>query len=264
MGGTDFVLGEMLFLSLGIAAFVAGLLDAIVGGGGLIQVPALFAALPAAMPSTLFATNKLSSVFGTAIAAKTYWKKYPVDWSLVLPASGAALIFAFVGAWAITIFPADIFRKLLPFILALVAVYVFRRKDFGGNFAPTTNGKNKVWLAILIGSVMGLYDGFFGPGTGSFLIFLFIRAFGLDFLRASSAAKIVNVACNIAALAWFIPTGQALWLLGGLMAVCNMLGSFLGAKLALREGAGFVRKIFLLVVMVLIAKTAWDAFGPSH
>lgn len=249
-----------LYLSLGGAGFLAGLLDAIVGGGGLIQVPALFSAFPAAMPSTLFGTNKLSGILGTGIAARTYLKKYPVDWALVLPASLSALVFAFIGAWAITIFPPDVFRKLLPFILLLVALYVFRREDFGGEYAPTRAGLKKLVLAFAIGAAIGLYDGFFGPGTGSFLIFLFIRGFGLDFLRASAAAKIVNVACNLAALAWFIPTSEPLWMLAGLMGVCNIAGSVIGARLALKEGTGFVRRVFLLVVVVLIVKTGWDAF----
>lgn len=249
-----------LYLSLGLAGFLAGLLDAVVGGGGLIQVPALFSAMPTAIPATLFGTNKLSSICGTAIAARTYAKKYPVDWQLVLPASVAALFFAFIGAWAVSVVPPDVFRKLLPFILLLVAIYVFRRKDFGGEYAPTLQGRQKLLLALMVGGVIGLYDGFFGPGTGSFLIFLFIRGFGLDFLRASAAAKIVNVACNFAALAWFIPTSDPLWLLGGLMAICNIAGSVLGARLALKEGSAFVRRIFLLVVMALILKTGWDAF----
>ncbi len=252
-----------LYLFLAGAALLAGLLDAIVGGGGLIQVPALFSAFPTALPSTLFGTNKLSGVFGTALAARTYSKAYPVDWLLVLPASAAALVFGALGAWAITMFPPDLFRRLLPFILMAVAIYVFRRKDFGGQFAPTCAGTKKTVLALAIGAAIGLYDGFFGPGTGSFLIFLFIRMFGLDFLRASAAAKIVNVVCNLAALAWFIPTTEPLWLLAGVMAVCNMAGSLLGARLALREGAGFVRRVFLVLVLALIAKTGWDAFGPG-
>lgn len=248
------------YLPLAAAAFVAGLLDAIVGGGGLIQVPALFSLLPSAAPATLFATNKFSGIFGTAIAARSYCKTIPIDWALVLPASLSALIFAFVGAWVITIFPPDVFRKLLPFILLFTALYVFRRKDFGGEYAPTRHGTRKVLLALLLGATMGLYDGFFGPGTGSFLIFAFIRGFGLDFLRASASAKVVNVACNAAALAWFIPNSEPLWVLGCLMAVCNMAGSVLGTRLALKEGAGFVRHAFLLVVMALILKTGWDAF----
>jgi uncharacterized membrane protein YfcA len=252
-----------IYLPLAAAALLAGLLDAIVGGGGLIQVPALFSALPSAMPSTLFATNKLSGVFGTAIAARAYGKHLSIDWALVLPASLAASVSAFAGAWAITIFPPETFRKLLPFILLLVVLYVFRRKNFGCECAPTRQGSRKLVLALALGAVMGFYDGFFGPGTGSFLIFGFIRGFGLDFLRASAAAKVVNVACNIAALAWFVPTSQPLWLLGAVMAVCNMAGSVLGARLALKEGAAFVRKTFLLVVMGLILKTAWDAFGRA-
>lgn len=250
-----------VYLSLSAAAFFAGLLDAIVGGGGLIQVPALFSALPSALPATLFATNKFSGIFGTAIAARTYWKKYPVDWGVVLPASAAAFVFAMAGAWAISIFPPDVFRKLLPVMLLLVAGYVFRHKEFGAEYMPTRQGRHKVLLGFGVGAAMGLYDGFFGPGTGSFLIFLFIRGFGLDFLRASAAAKIVNVVCNFAALAWFVPTSQPLWVIGGLMAACNILGSTLGARLALKQGTHFVRRIFLLVVFALILKTGWDAFG---
>ncbi len=116
-------------------------------------------------------------------------------------------------------------------------------------------------MALGVGGIIGAYDGFFGPGTGSFLVFLFVHLFGHDFLRASAAAKIVNVVCNFAALAWFVPAGQPMWLLGGVMAGCNVVGSVLGVRLAVRHGAGFVRGLFLLVVSVLIVKTSWDAFG---
>lgn len=252
---------ELLF-SLGLAALLAGLLDAVVGGGGLIQVPALFSALPNAHPATLFGTNKVASLCGTAFAARTYWQRFALDWGLVLPASLAALVFAFGGAWSLTLFPPELFRQLLPAVLLLVAIYVFRHKEFGGHYAPTRQGHRKWIAAAAVGASIGFYDGFFGPGTGSFLIFLFIRGFGLDFLRASAAAKIVNVACNLAALAWFIPTHPPIWLLAAVMAVCNIAGSIVGARLAIREGAAFVRKIFLLVVMLLIAKTGWDAYGP--
>jgi hypothetical protein len=256
-------MNEFTLMLLVGSAFLAGLLDAMVGGGGLVLVPALFSALPAATSATLFGTNKLSGIFGTVMAARAYAEKYPVDWALVLPASFAALIFAFIGAWAITNFPPALVRQLLPFMLLLVAIYVFRRKNFGIVYEPIVRGRQKIFFAIVVGGAMGFYDGFFGPGTGSFLIFLFVHYFGLDFLRASAAAKIVNVACNLSALAWFIPSGKPLWLLAGVMAVSNIAGSALGARLALREGAGFVRRIFLWVVLVLIVKTAWDAFGPG-
>jgi len=250
-----------LLFSLGLAALLAGLLDAVVGGGGLIQIPALFSALPNAHPATLFGTNKVASLCGTAFAARTYWQRFAIDWGLVLPASLAALVFAFIGARALSLFPPELFRQLLPVVLLLVAIYVFRRKDFGGSYAPTRQGRRKWLAAAVVGVAIGFYDGFFGPGTGSFLIFLFVRSFGLDFLRASAAAKIVNVACNFAALAWFIPTHPPLWQLALVMAVSNIVGSIIGARLAIREGAGFVRKVFLLVVLMLIAKTGWDAYG---
>ncbi len=250
-----------LYLPLAFAAIFAGLVDAVVGGGGLIQVPALFAVLPQAAPASLLGTNKLAGICGTAMAARSYWQRYPMDWGLVLPASAAALVCAFAGAWAMTIFPAALLRKLLPFVLLLVAIYVFRRKEFGQVHAPTLSGNRKVIMALAVGGIIGAYDGFFGPGTGSFLVFLFVRLFGQDFLRASAAAKMVNVVCNFAALAWFVPAGQALWLLGGVMACCNIAGSVLGVRLALRHGTGFVRGLFLLVVSVLIVKTSWDAFG---
>ncbi len=250
-----------LYLQLGMAALLAGLVDAVVGGGGLIQVPMLFSALPQALPATLFGTNKVASLCGTAFAARTYGRKFPVDWGLVLPASLTALVFAYAGAFALTLLPPELFRRLLPVILLLVALYVFRRKDFGTAYAPTREGLGKWTRAALIGAAIGFYDGFFGPGTGSFLIFLFIRFFGQDFLRASAAAKIVNVACNLAALAWFIPTHPPIWSLALVMAGCNIAGSVVGARLAIREGAAFVRRIFLGVVLLLIAKTGWDAYG---
>lgn len=247
---------------LAFAALLAGLVDAVVGGGGLIQVPALFTVFPNAAPATLFGTNKLASICGTAMAARNYSQRHAPDWSLVIPASAAALIGAFAGASAITLFPAELLRKLLPFILLLVAVYVFRRKHFGQTHQPMSPGVRKTVGAMAIGAVVGAYDGFFGPGTGSFLVFLFVRAFGLDFVRASAAAKLVNVACNFAALAWFVPTGQVVWVIGILMACCNIIGAAVGVRLALRYGASFVRVLFLLVVAALIGKTSWDAFGP--
>ena len=255
------VLDSSTWALLGLAAVFAGLVDAVVGGGGLIQVPALFSTFPQLSPPTLFATNKLSSVWGTAVAASNYARRIPIDWGLALSASAAALLFAFGGAYAITIFPPELFRKLLPFILLLVAVYVVRKPDFGGEFQPSCFGRRKRVRAVMVGMAMGLYDGFFGPGTGSFLIFAFVRGFGLDFLRASAHAKLVNVACNLAALAWFMPNTQLLWQLGLWMAVCNVVGAVLGTRLALKGGSRLIRWLFLLVLTCLILKPGYDAFG---
>jgi uncharacterized membrane protein YfcA len=248
------------FTLLACAAFVAGLVDAVVGGGGLIQIPAIFAVLPKEVPATLLGTNKLASMCGTTVAAAKYARRVNVAWSTAAPAAVAAFALSFIGAWTVTRVPGDFVRSLLPLILVAVAVYTFRKKDFGSTHAPLHSGTKERVLALGVGAAIGFYDGFFGPGTGSFLIFLFVRFFGFDFLGASAAAKIVNVACNMSALLWFGYSGHLLWQLAALMAVCQILGSLVGTRLALKHGSGFVRKLFLVVVSLLIVKTAWDTF----
>lgn len=250
----------MDYLILAIAAFAAGMIDAVVGGGGLIQLPALFSVFPNTAPATLLGTNKLSGVWGTTAAAAGFARKVKVRWSTAVPAAFAAFALSFVGAFTVTHIPADFIRKLLPFILIAIAIYTFRKKDFGSIHAPLHTGGKERMLAILVGGSIGFYDGFFGPGTGSFLVFLFVRFFGFDFLGASAAAKVVNVACNMAALLWFGYSGYLLWQLGLMMAVCNVLGSLTGIRLAVRHGSGFVRKLFLIVVGILICKTLYDGF----
>lgn len=243
---------------LAIAAFAAGLVDAVVGGGGLIQIPAIFAVYPKEVPATLIGTNKLASVFGTSVAAVKYARRVQVAWSTAAPAAIAAFAFAFLGAWTVTRVPADFVRSLLPVVLVAVAVYTFKKKDLGAIHAPLHSGAKERWLALGFGGAIGFYDGFFGPGTGSFLLFLFVRFFGFDFLSASAAAKVVNVACNIAGLILFGASGHLIWQLGLTMAVCQIAGSLIGTRLALKHGSGFVRKLFLVVVSLLIVKTAWD------
>ena len=193
----------MDYLLLACAAFFAGLIDAVVGGGGLIQVPALFSVLSSSAPATALGTNKVASIFGTGAAAINYARQVKMAWSVAVPASLAALIFAFCGAYTVTQIPPDFLRKLLPFILLFVGIYTFMKKDLGQKHAPHLSGKRELAMALLIGAVIGFYDGFFGPGTGSFLVFLFVRVFAFDFLAASAVAKVVNIACNFAALAWF-------------------------------------------------------------
>ena len=248
------------FVVLACAAFLAGLVDAVVGGGGLIQIPAIFAVFPKEVPATLIGTNKLASMCGTTVAAVKYVRRIPVAWSTTAPAALAALPLAFFGAWTVTRVPADFVRSLLPLILVAVAVYTFKKKDFGSVHAPRHSGSKERVLALGVGAAIGFYDGFFGPGTGSFLIFLFVRFFGFDFLGASAAAKVVNVACNIAGLLWFGYSGHLIWKLAGLMAIAQIAGSLVGTRLALKHGSGFVRKLFLVVVTLLILKTGYDSF----
>jgi uncharacterized membrane protein YfcA len=242
------------------AAFVAGLLDAVVGGGGLVQIPALFSVMPDVVPATVFGTNKLSAIFGTSSAAMRYARAISIRWNAVLPAMATALVFSYIGAYSVAHVPSQVLRPLVPFMLLAVAAYIFFKKDFGAVHAPRHDGVREKLLGLALGGVIGFYDGFFGPGTGSFLVFLFIRFFGLDFLSASAAAKFVNVTCNAAALAYFWPGGHVLWQLGLIMAVCNMVGSLIGSRLALRHGSPFVRQFFLLVVSAMILKLGYDLF----
>lgn len=249
---------DFLFLAMGLAAFCAGFVDAVVGGGGLIQIPALFAAFPSVAPATLFGTNKLASIVGTSSAALQYSRRVAIPWSVALPGAIAALIGSWYGAKAVAYLPPTVLRPLILVLLILVAVYTFMRKDLGAVSREPEHGRASALIALGIGGVIGFYDGFFGPGTGSFLIFLFIRLLGMDFLRASVTAKVLNVATNLAAIAFFAANVELLWKLAALMAACNLSGALLGSRLALKHGSGFVRKMFLGVVSVLIAKLAYD------
>ncbi len=242
-------------------AFLAGMLDAVVGGGGLIQIPVLFSALAEAAPATVFGTNKLAGVFGTSAAAARYARRIEIPWRITLPAAVAAFACSYGGALAVALMPRGIVRPLVLALLVAVAIYTFLRKDFGAIDQRRAPRRHDRAVAIAAGGVLGFYDGFFGPGTGSFLIFLFVRFFGLDFLRASVASKLVNVGTNAAALLFFAGNGFVLWSLGLGMAVFNVAGSLIGSQLALRRGAGFVRTAFLVVTAILIAKFAYDTLA---
>ena len=251
---------EFLFLALGLAALFAGFVDSIVGGGGLIQLPALFAAFPNTAPATLFGTNKLASIVGTTSAAIQYSRRVEIPWRVAGPGAVAALVGSWYGAKAVAYLDPAILRPLILALLVLVAVYTFLRKDLGSVSKEPAHGGRSVAIALGVGGVIGFYDGFFGPGTGSFLIFLFIRLLGMDFLRASVSAKILNVATNLAAISFFVGNVELMWKLAAVMAVCNLTGSILGSRMALKHGTGFVRKMFLAVVTVLILRLAYDTF----
>ncbi len=243
-----------------IAALLAGLIDSIVGGGGLILVPALFSAYPDAMPATLFGTNKSASICGTSVAALQYSRRVQLPWARLLPAAAAAFTGSLAGAWMVTVADPSLLRKMLPFILLALFLYTLAKKDLGGLHAPCHTAKRETFIASTIGLMIGWYDGFFGPGTGSLLVFFFVRLLGYDFLHASAAAKLLNVATNLSALMIFISKGYIWWRLGLLMAVANIAGSLIGSRLALKHGAGFVRVVFIVVVGALILKTTYDAF----
>lgn len=250
----------MEYLLSALASFFAGLVDAIVGGGGLILVPALFATFPQTPPATLLGTNKSASVWGTLMASWQYSKRVELRWRVLLAASAMAIAGAFLGAWTVARMDPTFLRKLLPVVLVGLLIYTLAKKNLGQDHQPRDGDWVGLGLAGLIGLAVGWYDGFLGPGAGSFFIFLFVRLLGYDFLNASASAKVVNVASNATALITFAATGHVLWHVAGLMAVANVAGGLLGSRLALRHGAGFVRKVFIGVVSALILKTTYDAF----
>lgn len=249
----------MLDLSLLFAfAFCAGMVDAVVGGGGLIQIPALINTFPNAPLATLLGTNKLASVCGTTVAARSYIGRVNIPWRLVLPAALSAFAMSFLGAAAVSLVPQSWLRPIVLVLVVTMAFYIFHKKDFGAMQRHQEFGVRERILSVLIGGGIGFYDGLFGPGTGSFLIFLFVRYFAFDFLQASASAKFVNIATNLAALMFFIPSGNVLYKIAIPAALFNMLGSYTGTWLALKRGAGFVRILFLCLLVVLTFKLAYD------
>jgi len=235
------------------------MVDAVVGGGGLIQIPVLLSAFPQTSIPTLFGTNKLASITGTSAALWRYARAVRIPWRLVLPATAAALLGAWLGAAVVAWIPREAMRPLVVVMMLTVAIYTFLRKNLGQEETHEPR-PGDYWRSTLFGLVIGFYDGFFGPGTGSFLIFGFVRVFGMDFVSASASAKVVNVATNISAIGFFASHGPILWAVGLTMAACNLAGAYVGTHLALKHGAGFIRKAFLGVVSVLIVKQLVDMF----
>lgn len=250
---------EWIFVTA--ASLLAGFIDAIVGGGGLILTPALFAAFPSTTPAALLGTNKAASVWGTSIATWRYSQQVSIRWATMLPAAALGFAGSMAGAWTVTKIAPDFLRQLLPCILVGVLAYTLAKKDMGTHHAPRWQGRSEVMVAGTIGLMIGFYDGFFGPGTGSFLVFLLVRFLGYDFLNASASAKLINCATNIAAIALFASKGLVWWHLALPLAIANMLGSILGSYMALRHGTQFVRLIFIAVVSALILKTGYDAIA---
>jgi len=244
-----------------IFAFLAGFVDSVVGGGGLIQLPALFIFLPpplAASIPAVFGTNKLSSICGTGAAVVQYSRRVRINRRSILPAGVAACCFSFLGARTVSLIQPQALKPLVLFLLVAVAIYTYWRKDFGNLHVPQFTAHRERQFGILVGIAIGFYDGFFGPGTGSFLIFIFIGLFGFDFLSASASAKVINFATNLSAVIYFSATRQILYQYAVPMGLCNLLGSLAGSRLAILKGNAFVRVFFLAVVAVMILRFGWE------
>ncbi|MDO5056014.1 MAG: TSUP family transporter [Lautropia sp.] len=247
-----------------LASFLAGMIDAIAGGGGLITVPALFAVFPDSAPASLLGTNKGSAIWGTTFAARQYARRVRLRRAVLLPAIGMALLGSLLGAWTVTLIDPGFLRQLLPLVLLALLVYTLAKKDLGRHAQTALPQRTETLLMGAMALVIGFYDGFFGPGTGSFLVFLFVRFLGHDFLQATANAKFINIATNFSALLLFAAKGHVWWQVALYMAVANVAGSLLGTRLALRHGTGFVRVVFILVVATLIVKTGWDALAITQ
>ncbi|MFQ6571862.1 sulfite exporter TauE/SafE family protein [Pseudomonas sp. UM16] len=245
---------EYTLVVLGFFAFCGGLIDAAVGGGGLVQVPALLHALPQYSLSTVFGTNKLAVLAGNLSSVLSYTKRIEIAWRLLLPTLVSAFMFALLGAFSISLVPKALMEPVVFVVLIVMAVYTFVRKDLGRVHTKIQCGTKEVLQGVFFGGLIGFYDGVFGPGSGSLLLFFFVKFFGFDFLNASASAKLVNLGTFSAALLFFIPSGNVLWAIGGVVAICNIAGSVTGVFLALRYGSGFIRVFFLILLLFLIGR----------
>lgn len=243
-------------------AFLAGLIDSAVGGGGLIQLPGIFSVYPNQVPTILHGTNKLASFSGTSVATWRYARHVPLRWSMLLGAVGAALVFSYLGAKTIPYLPKEYLRPIMLVLMILMVIYTFHKKDMGHVHAPKFAKNHEIFAGLALGSSIGFYDGFFGPGTGSLLAFAFVKWFGFDFLSATAHSKVVNLATNFAALSFFVPHGYLLWGIGLAMGLANIGGALVGTHVVTRHGAPLIRKILIVVLSITISKFAYDTVEP--
>jgi len=247
-------------LFLAIASGFAGFVDAMAGGGGLIQLPALIVGLPNKELPLILGTNKVPSIFGTAAAARNYFKNIKPDIPLTISMMGPAFIGSMGGASLAAAVPKDFFKPFIVFLLVAVAIYTWVKPELGMNENLKYTHKKRLAIVALIGLLIGFYDGIFGPGTGTFLVFFLVSGIGYAFLKASGTAKLVNISTNAGAILSFQLTGHIWWQLGLLLAFANVMGAIIGSRLAIKGGSPLVRKVFLAVTFLLIARVAWDTF----
>lgn len=251
---------ESLNFSLIFFAFCAGLVDATVGGGGLILVPALMYAYPNLNIATIFGTNKVTALASASSSAFGFIRRVKIPWKLILPTMVSAFIFAYIGAISVAYIPKTFMQYAVFILLIVMAVYTFMKKELGKFHTQLHVGAKEIGMGILFGALIGFYDGVFGPGSGSFFLFLFIKVFAFDFIHAVASAKLLNIATFSAALIFFIPAGHVLWSVSFYMIISAMIGAFVGTHLAFKYGSGFIRIFFLLLLIFLIARMGYQLF----
>ena len=246
-----------------VAAFLAGFVDAIVGGGGLIQTPAALILLPGYSVAAVLATVKIPSFCGTAIAAQQYIRKVPVNWKLITALCTTAFFASYAGSQVLLYVRNDFMKPVLLVVLFVVAIYTYTKKNFGEQVHRSHTPRKELILALCISLVIGFYDGFIGPGTGSFFILTFIAFLGFDFLRASASAKLVNLATNLGSITLFIIQGKIVWALALPMALSNAAGGAVGARLAIAKGNRFIKMFFLFIVIATLLRFLYDVIKTS-
>lgn len=252
--------GGLLLLVL--AAFCAGWIDAAVGGGGLVQLPALLL-VPGIGPVQALATNKLSSLAGTTASSLSYLRRTQPDLGTALPMAAVALPSAAAGAALAARLPTEVFKPVILLALVAVAVVTIARPSLGRETRLRFRGAPHLLLALLLGGAIGFYDGLLGPGTGTFLIIGLAGLLGYDFLLAGAKAKIVNLATNLGALLFFAPHGAVLWGLGAVMGAASVLGGLLGSRVAIAGGQRFLRIALLVVVTALVLRLGADLWREA-
>lgn len=258
MLGTELALGVVVMLVL--AAFLAGWIDAVVGGGGLVQLPALVIGMPAETPvATLAGTNKVPASAGTLMATATYLRSVAVDWSSALPLMATAGLGSVCGAQLAHHFPRQWFTPLLLVVVLVVGGYTVRRPQLGLHQQLKHSSRAHLARMVLIGGGIGLYDGLVGPGTGTFFTIALVSVLGYGFLQATTLTKLANLTTNLSAIAVFAHSGHVVWPLALMMAAANLCGGLLGARTAVRRGNAFVRRVFLVVIALLVVKLAVDS-----
>ena len=252
---------ESEIILLLVVGFLAGLMDAAVGGGGLLQIPGLFSLMPSSTPvATVMGVNKFASCTGTTMAGFQFVRKIRVPWKMLLPAALLAFAFSYLGAQLVSWIPVQYMKPAMLVIMAGMFVYTFFKKSLGQTVREQALSRREYYLGLLSGALIGLYDGIFGPGTGSFLTFIFVRFFAFDFMTATASAKIINITTNLAALSYFVPNGYIIWAWALPLAAANLIGGMVGANLAIRGGTRFLRYGFMALLVVLIGKFGWDVF----
>lgn len=249
----------ILFI-IAFASLFAGFIDAIVGGGGLIQFPAFMILFPNSSIPTAFGTNKIAGLSGTSIAAVQYAKRIKFNWKLLAITAISSFVFSFIGAKLVSIINVNFLKPFIFFVLIGIAIYTFKKKDFGSISTKKLTEKKKYLFGLLLGILIGFYDGFLGPGTGSFLVLGFVALLGFEFLEASAYAKVINCVTNVSALYVFISQGNYIIEIAIIMAVSNVIGSIIGSRMAILKGNEFIRKIFLFVVCIMIIRYGYDVW----